>query len=104
MAFTVKELGKLRFIGDSELLIVHDTWHEASENCLIEKLIERGTAVGFEPDDLDQAFWESYDYCAHCFDRSDPVPPGPYGGARSHRRGRAARGTKDLLRATRAGV
>ena len=28
-----------------------------------------------EPDDLDQAIWDGFDYCEDCFDKSDPAPP-----------------------------
>ncbi len=86
-------------------MVVHDAWHEASENCLLGKLVERGVAVAFEPDELDQAFWEDYEYCSYCFDRSTPVPPGPYGGG-SEGRGRrsSAYGTDDAGRAVPVGV
>ena len=105
MALTLKELGEARFIGDSDLMIVHDTWHEASENCLLGKLVEQGTAVAFEPDELDQAFWEDYEYCTHCFDRSTPVPPGPYGGARGRSKRRPRdRGKRDIVKAAHVGA
>ena len=104
MAFALKELENVRFVGDSDLMIVHDTWHESSENCLLGKLIERGVAVAFEPE-LDQAFWEDYEYCTYCFDRSTPVFPGPYGGG-GDRRGRrhAVRDEDDKRKAAPVGV
>jgi len=64
-----------RFVGDVENMIVHDTWHPDSEDCMVEEIVRRGAAVAFEPDDLDQAFWDGFDYCEHCFDKSDPAPP-----------------------------
>jgi hypothetical protein len=75
MSYELKELADRRFIGDSASMTVHDRWHPECEDCLMQTLVERGVAVGFEPDDLDQAFAEGYDYCIHCFDRSTPERP-----------------------------
>jgi len=75
MAVRLTELGTRRFIGDTETMIVHDRWNSNCEDCLMNLLIEKGTARGFNPDQSDQAFWEDYEYCPHCFDRSDPEPP-----------------------------
>lgn len=75
MSVKLTELGMRRFVGDSETMIVHDRWHSAAEDCLMEVLIEKGAARGFNPDQSDQAFWEDYEYCPHCFDRTDPTPP-----------------------------
>ncbi len=75
MAVRLTELGTRRFIGDTETMIVHDRWNSTCEDCLMEILIEKGTARGFNPDQSDQAFWEDYEYCPHCFDRSDPKAP-----------------------------
>jgi len=69
------ELGTRRFIGDTETMIVHDRWNAECEDCLLGVLIDKGTARGFNPDESDQAFWEEYDYCPHCFDRSEPLRP-----------------------------
>ena len=75
MAVKLTELGTRRFIGDAETMIVHDRWNTVCEGCLVDILVENGTARGFNPDQSDQAFWEDYEYCPHCFDRSDPPPP-----------------------------
>lgn len=75
MAVKLRELGTRRFIGDTETMIVHDRWNDNCEDCLMDVLIQRGTARGFNPDESDQAFWEDYEYCPHCFDRTDPQPP-----------------------------
>jgi hypothetical protein len=75
MAVKLRELGTRRFIGDTETMLVHDRWNPNAEDCLMELLVEKGTARGFNPDESDQAFWEDYEYCPHCFDRTDPVPP-----------------------------
>ncbi len=75
MAVKLRELGTRRFIGDTETTLVHDRWHSSCEDCLMEVLIENGSARGFNPDESDQAFWEDYEYCPHCFDRTDPKPP-----------------------------
>jgi hypothetical protein len=64
-----------RYVGEMDRAIVHDTWHSECETCLVEDMIARGVAVGFEPDRLDQAFWEGFEYCDHCFDRTEPLPP-----------------------------
>ena len=75
MSYRLNELGDCRFVGDSTSKIVHDRWHGDCEDCLMQTLIDRGAAVRFEPDELDQAFVEGYDYCIHCFDRSTPARP-----------------------------
>ncbi len=69
------ELGTRRFIGDTETMVVHDRWNSNSEGCLLELIIEKESARGFNPDQSDQAFWEDYEYCPHCFNRKDPRPP-----------------------------
>ena len=75
MAVKLTELGTRRFIGDTETMLVHDRWNSNCEGCALEGLVENGTARGFNPDQSDQAFWEDYEYCPHCFDRTDPEPP-----------------------------
>ncbi len=75
MAVRLTDLGTRRFIGDTATMLVHDRWNSNCEDCLMDVLIEKGTARGFNPDQSDQAFWEDYEYCPHCFDRSDPEPP-----------------------------
>jgi hypothetical protein len=55
-----------RYIGDRERMIVHDTASVECERCLMEEVLDRGAAVGFEPDTLEQAFHEGFDYCDHC--------------------------------------
>ncbi len=86
MAVKLRELGTRRFIGDTERMIVHDRWNTSCEDCLLEELVAKGTARGFNPDESDEAFWEDYEYCPNCFDRSDPSPP-----AWARRGGEAAR-------------
>lgn len=73
MALPIRELGDRRYVGDEEKKIVHDRRHVDCEDCLMEDIVARGAAVGFEPDELDQAFDEGYDYCEHCFDRGNPA-------------------------------
>ncbi len=75
MAVKLTELGTRRFIGDTETMVVHDRWNSNCEDCLLNLLVEKGTARGFNPDQSDQAFWEDYEYCPVCFDRSDPPQP-----------------------------
>ncbi len=75
MAVQIRELGDRRYFGDEEKKIVHDRWHADCEDCLMDDILARGAAVGFEPDDLDQAFGEGYEYCEYCFDRRDPKRP-----------------------------
>ena len=81
MATPIRELGNQRYVGDAERMIVHDRWHADCEDCLMEEILARGAAVGFEPDELDQAFEEGYDYCEHCFDRRSPERPSAHGQA-----------------------
>ena len=69
------ELGRRRFIGDVEEMIVHDRWNPDCEGCFPELLVDRGVARGFEPDTLDRALWEGYEYCPDCFTRDEPRPP-----------------------------
>lgn len=64
-----------RYVGELDRAIVHDTWHCECEESLIEDMVRRGVAAGFEPDHFDQALSEGFEYCAHCFDRSEPLPP-----------------------------
>ena len=74
--YKLERLDGRRYVGESDKMIVHDTWHEDCEQCLLEDLIiGRGVAVGFDPDDLDQAFWEGFEYCTNCFGRTEPLPP-----------------------------
>jgi hypothetical protein len=75
MAHDLDVLRRTRFVGDSEARIVHDRWHADCEDCLMEPLVERGLAVGFKPDTLDQALSEGYEYCPLCNDRSTPRRP-----------------------------
>jgi hypothetical protein len=73
-----------RYIGDRRSMIVHDSWHENAEDCLMEEIIARGDGVGFDPDELERAFWEGFDYCDHCFDRSSPKRPAKFRTMKSH--------------------
>jgi hypothetical protein len=76
MMYSVTELDGQRYVGDSEQKIVHDRWHENCEACMVEEVVKRGAAVAFEPDDLDSALWEDFEYCSNCFDDTEPSPPG----------------------------
>jgi hypothetical protein len=71
----LEKLGKRRFIGDAETMEVHDRWHEECENCLMDEIVRKGAAVGFEPDTLDGALYEGFEPCNHCFDKTDPPRP-----------------------------
>lgn len=64
-----------RYVGDTSTMTVHDTWSSDCENCVIVDLIERGVAVAFNPDNLDHAFMNDFDYCDYCFGRQEPKPP-----------------------------
>jgi len=75
MAVKLTKLGTRRFIGDTATMLVHDRWNGNCEDCLLELLIQAGTARGFNPDASDQAFWEDYEYCPNCFDRTEPARP-----------------------------
>ena len=74
----VRELTRLndvRYVGDRESMVIHDSWNGESEGCCLDGLSDKGTAVGFEPDTLEQAFQEGFDYCDHCIGSvgADPV-------------------------------
>jgi hypothetical protein len=71
----LRGLGKRRFIGNSETKEVHDRWHEDCEDCLLEDLVDKGVAVGFNPDTLDGALYQDFEPCPHCFGRTDPPKP-----------------------------
>ena len=71
----LKRLDSERYVGDSSTMTVHDRWHEDCEDCLMDGLVKRGVAVAFEPDELNQAFLDGFEYCEHCIDKSDPEPP-----------------------------
>jgi hypothetical protein len=75
MALAIRELGDRRYVGDAAKKIVHDRWHPDCEDCLMDDIVASGDAVGFEPDELDQAFYEGYEYCEDCFDRGTPERP-----------------------------
>ncbi len=75
MAYPLQKVGSQRFVGESDKEIVHDTWHGDCEDWFVQKLIDAGVAVCFDPDTLDQALTEGYEYCSHCFDRTSPRPP-----------------------------
>jgi len=73
--YQIGEYEGQRYVGESDRAVVHDTWHPECEDCLVEDMVGRGVAVGFEPDDLEQALWEGFEYCEYCFDRASPVAP-----------------------------
>lgn len=63
----------VRFVGDRDTMFVHDSRNPASEECFLQKLVEGGLAVGFEPDTLEQAFNEGFDYCDTCVGAEEPA-------------------------------
>lgn len=71
----VKSLGGLRYVGDRDTMTVHDLWNRDSEACGVDELVERRLAVRFDPDTLEQAFWEGFDYCDTCFGKREPTAP-----------------------------
>lgn len=75
MVIELKELGRRRYVGDSRTNLVHDRWHEDCEGCGLDAVVRRGHAVGFEPDTLDGALWEGYEYCEACHDKTEPSAP-----------------------------
>jgi regulator of replication initiation timing len=75
MVYKLETLGRQRYVGDVAQKIVHDRWNGGCDECVVEDLVQRGAAVGFEPDTLDSVFNEGFDYCDECFGRTDPEPP-----------------------------
>ena len=75
MVFDLVKLGRARYVGDSGNMLAHDRWHADCQGCGLDDLVRRGHAVGFEPDTLDGALLEDYDYCESCHDKTDPEPP-----------------------------
>jgi hypothetical protein len=73
--YRLTSLHKHRYIGDIGTMVVHDRWHPDCESCLPELLVSERVAVGFEPDELNQALNEGFECCSWCFDRT--VPPQP---------------------------
>ncbi|MBD3349736.1 MAG: hypothetical protein GF400_11155 [Candidatus Eisenbacteria bacterium] len=71
----VDSVDSMRFVGDRESMFVHDRWNRESESCFLERLVEDGKAVGFEPDTLEQAFNEGFDYCDNCIGKEEPEGP-----------------------------
>ena len=61
-----------RYIGNKNKLEVHDLKNEQDgpSKCQIEKIIQAGNAIQFNPDTLQQGHSEGYDNCAHCIGRS----------------------------------
>jgi hypothetical protein len=54
-----------RFCGNSNKMEVHDLDNEKIA-CQIEKIIDAGHAVTFNPDTLEQARSEGFDNCHYC--------------------------------------
>jgi hypothetical protein len=75
MEYRLMKLGRVRYVGDSSTKHVHDRWHPDSQGCGVREIVERGHAVGFEPDTLDGALLAGYEYCEGCHDRTEPRPP-----------------------------
>ena len=90
MVEQISSLKKRRYVGDAASKIVHDRWHPDCEGCGLSNIIRRGDAVGFEPDTLDGALNEGYEYCEACFDKEDPEAP-PWATPDSHKGLRAER-------------
>jgi hypothetical protein len=75
MVYELMKLGQVRYVGERDTRIVHDRWHTDCQGCGLNEAVRRGDAVGFEPDSLDEAFLEGYEYCEACFDKTEPAPP-----------------------------
>ncbi|MFH1866377.1 MAG: hypothetical protein ABIK85_10885 [Candidatus Eisenbacteria bacterium] len=75
MVYELMELGRLRYVGERSTKIVHDRWHPDCDGCGLYETVRRGDAAGFEPDSLDGALLEGYEYCEACFDKTEPSPP-----------------------------
>ena len=73
--YRLTRLGDHRYVGDIGTMIVHDIWHPDCEGCLPSLLVRERAAVGFDPDELNQALDEGFECCSWCFDGSDPRPP-----------------------------
>ena len=76
MVRELTQLGRRRYIGNSESMVVHDRWHPDCQGCGLMDIVRDGRAVGFEPDTLEAAFWEGYEYCEACHDADEPNAPG----------------------------
>jgi hypothetical protein len=72
---SLEQIGDTRYVGDRDSMFVHDTWSRESETCLLDELARSGNAVRFEPDTLEQAFDEGFDYCDTCVGKEDPASP-----------------------------
>jgi hypothetical protein len=75
IVYEIRRLDSQRYVGDTSTMTVHDRWHPECDDTLMKTLVRAGTAVAFEPDDLDQAFYEGFDYCSECFDKTEPLRP-----------------------------
>jgi hypothetical protein len=75
MVERIGRFGDRRYVGDRVSKLVHDRWHEDSQGCGIEDLIAGGTAVGFNPDTLEEALLSGFEYCEGCHDKSEPTGP-----------------------------
>jgi len=65
----------VRYVGDRATFFVHDSWNRESEACFLDSLAEEGRAVAFDPDTLEQAFNEGFDYCDVCVGKEEPPAP-----------------------------
>jgi hypothetical protein len=67
----LKSLTNHRYVGDLRTMEVHDTWNPDCEGCLPDAISAAGAAVGFEPDQLEQALMEGFRRCGWCFGSED---------------------------------
>jgi len=74
----MKAIGSIqgvRYVGDRTTFLVHDSWNRESESCFLEGVAREGRAVAFDPDTLEQAFNEGFDYCDVCVGKEEPFAP-----------------------------
>ena len=58
----------IRFLGDEAEMVVHDLESEdtSEQGCYIEEIFEKGNALCFFPDTLDEAYRQGYKNCERC--------------------------------------
>ena len=65
MAYPVFSRNRIRFLGNTNRMEVHDRNNEKTQ-CQIDEILAADHAVGFVPDTLEQAHSEGYDNGYYC--------------------------------------
>lgn len=64
-----------RFLGAEAEMIVHDLENEntTEQECYNDEIIERGSSVVFNPDNIEEAHRQEFDNCEYCIEKKCSV-------------------------------